>query len=75
MMKLYMFLLSTVHVINVYIDNSCVSEDETNTSKENVPPPLPVTYPKIYPIVVPKIIRYANTSHFIIVFVDVVHAY
>ena len=43
------------------------------SQKENVPPLLPVPYPKIYPIVVPKIINYANTSHFIIVFVDVVH--
>ena len=60
-----MFILSTVHVDNVWI-----SEDDTNSSKENVPPPLPVPYPKMYPIVVPKIISYANAAHFIILFVD-----
>ena len=64
-----------MHVMNVYVDNASIFEDDTNISKENVPPPLPVTYPKIYHIVVPKIIRYSNISHSIIVFVGVVHAY
>ena len=45
-----------------------------NRPKENLPQPILVTYPKIYPIVVPKIIIYANTSHLIIAFLDVVHA-
>ena len=69
-----MFPWNYVHFINAYVDNLCICEDETNSPKENVPPPLPIPYPKIYPIIVPKIISYANTSHFIIVFVDVVHA-
>ena len=43
--------------------------------KENLSPPLPLPYPKIYPIIVPGIIRCANTSHFIIIFVDAFHAY
>ena len=61
-----------MHVLNVYVDNVCILEDETNSPKENVPPPLPVTYPRIYPIVVPEIISYTNTSHLIIVFVYIV---
>ena len=40
---------------------------DTNSPIENVPPPIPVPYPNIYPIVVPRLIRYVNTSHFIIV--------
>ena len=67
-----MFTWSSVHVMNEYVDNVCIREDETNSPKENVSPPLPIPYPKIYPIIVPKIISYDNTSHFIIVFVDVV---
>ena len=68
-----MFTWIAVHVINEYLYNVRINEDENNSPKENAPPPLPVPYLKIYPIVVPKIISYANTSHFIIVFVDVVH--
>ena len=62
-----------MRVINVYVDHVWAPEDDTNIPKENVPPPLPDSYPKIYPISVPKIISYASTSHFIIVFFDVVH--
>ena len=61
--------------MNAYVDNVCMHEDGTNLPKQNVPPPLSFPYPKIYLIVVPKVISYANTSHFIVVFVDVVHAY
>ena len=57
----YMFSFSTVHVINEYVDNASIREDDTNTLKENVPSPIPVPYPKIYPILVPKIISYSNT--------------
>ena len=64
-----------MHITNEYVDNVCIFKDDNNSSKENVPPPLPLPYPKIYPITVPGIIRYANTSHFIIVFVDAVHVY
>ena len=61
--------------MNAYVDNAPIFEEDTNSSKENVPPPLPVPYPKIYHIVVPKIIRYSNNSNLNIVFVGVVHAY
>ena len=73
MIRSYMFHCSNVHVINAYVDNVCICEDEVNIPKENVPPPLPVPYSNIYPILVPNIVSYTNTSHFIIVFVDVVH--
>ena len=73
MMRSSVFPWSNVN-INAYGDNVCISKDNTNSLEENVPPPLPVTYQKIYPILVPKINIYDNTSHFIIVFVDVVHA-
>ena len=69
-----MFNWSTVHVMNVYVDNVCIREDDNNIPRENVPPPLPLSYPKIYPIIVPEIISYANTSHFIIVIFGAVHA-
>ena len=68
-----MFTCITVHIMNAYVDNVCIREDDTKCPKENVPPPLPIPYPKIYPIVVPKLIRYFNTSHFIILFFDIVH--
>ena len=59
--------------MNAYVDNVCICDDDSNSPKENVPPPLPLPHPKIDPIIVPGIIRYANISHFIIVFVDAVH--
>ena len=68
-----MFTWSNVCVMNVYIDNLCIFEDDTNRPKENVPPPLTLTYPKIYPKTVPGIISYSKISHFNIVFVDAVH--
>ena len=68
-----MFPWIDLHVMNSYVDSASIFEDDANSSKENVPPPLPVPYPKKYHIVVPKIIRYSNTSHSIIVFVGVVH--
>ena len=63
-----MFPWITVHVMNAYIDNVRISEDDNNTQKENLRPPLPLPYPKIYHLIVPGIISYANTSNFIIVF-------
>ena len=69
-----MFPWSTMHVMNVYVDNVCIREYDTNVPKENVPPPLTLPCPKLYPITVTGIITYANTSCFIIVFVDAVHA-
>ena len=69
-----MFPCITVHVMNSYVDNLCIREDDTNSPKENLPPPLPLFYPQIYPIIVPGIISYANTSHFIIIFFGAVHA-
>ena len=68
-----MFPWSTVHVMNAYVDNVYICGDYNNTPKENVPPPLPITYPKIYPIIVPGLICYAKNSHLIVVFVDAVH--
>ena len=59
--------------MNAYVENVCISEDENNILKENVPPPLPFPYPKIYPIIVTGLISYANTYHFIVVFVDEVY--
>ena len=70
-----MFPCIYVHVMNSNIDDICICEDDNNTPKENVPPPLPLLCPKIYPITVPGIFIYANNSHFIILFVDAVHAY
>ena len=69
-----MFPWSTVHVMNSYEDNVCIREDDNNIPKENLPPPLHLPYPNIYPITVPGIIIYANTYHFIIVFFGTVHA-
>ena len=69
-----MFPWNTVHVMNAYVDNVCICEDDKNSPKENVPQPITLTYPKIYPIMVPGIIRYANTSHFILVFFGPFHA-
>ena len=43
-----MFTCITVHIMNEYVDNVCIREDEKNSPKENVPPPLPLSYPKIY---------------------------
>ena len=60
--------------MNSYVDNVCIFEYDTNIPKENGPPLLPVPYPDIYPIVVPKLIIYVNTSHFILLFVNVLHA-
>ena len=70
-----MFPWSTMHVMNAYVYNICICEDDNNSPRENVPPPVPLSHPKIYPIIVPGIISYANTSHFIIVFFGAVHAY
>ena len=69
-----MFHWSNMHVIDENLDNAQIRVDDTNRSKENVPPPLPVLYTKNYLIAVPKIISYANTSHFFIVFVEVLYA-
>ena len=69
-----MFPWGTVHVMNKFVDNACICEDDKNTPKENLLPPLPLSYPKIYPTIVLEIISYANTSHFIIVFFGAVHA-
>ena len=63
-----MFTWSNMHVMNEYVDNVCILEDEKKSPKENVPPQLPLLNPKIYPIIFPGLIRYANTSHFSIVF-------
>ena len=65
-----MFPWSIVHFMNAYVYNVLICEDDNNSPRENVPQPLTFSYPKIYPIIVPGIISYANTSHFIIVFVD-----
>ena len=69
-----MFPWVAVHVMNAYVDNVCILEDDNNIPKENIPPPIHLPYLKIYPILVPEIISNSNTSHFIIVFVDVAHA-
>ena len=68
-----MFPWSNVYVMNAYVDNVCIREDDNNSPKENLPPPLPLNYSKIYPIIVPGIISYASTSNFIIVFFGAVH--
>ena len=60
--------------MNTYVDNLYNIEDDNNSPKENVLPPLPLSYPKVYPIIFPGIISYANTSHFVIVFFGAVHA-
>ena len=60
--------------INEDIYNSFIHEDDTNSQKENVPPPLPLPHPKIYPVIAPGLISYSKTSHLIILFIDAVHA-
>ena len=72
-MRSSMFPWSNLHAMYAYLDSLCIFEDDTNRPKENVPPPFPLTYPKIHLTIVPGIIRYSNTSHFNIVFVDAVH--
>ena len=62
-----MFPWSTIHRMNTYVDNVFICEDENNNPKQNVPPPLPLPYHKIYHIIVPGLISYANTFHIIIV--------
>ena len=47
-----MFPWSTVHVMNACVDNVCIPEDDNNVPEENLPPPFPLPYPKIYSIVV-----------------------
>ena len=64
-----------MHVMNAYVYNLCIHTDDTKRPIENAPPPITLPYPKIYPIVVTKIISHANTYHLIIVFVGVIHAY
>ena len=73
-MRWSIFTWITVYVMNVYVDNVYTREDDTNIPKENIPPPLTFPYPEFYPIVVNNIIKYVNTSHFLILWVDVVHA-
>ena len=41
-----MFPWSTVHVMNAYVDNLYIREDDINIPKENLQPTLPVTYSK-----------------------------
>ena len=74
MMRSSIFHWSNMHVMNAYVDNVCFCEDDNTRPKETVSSPLPLLYPKIYPIIVPGLIIYANTSHFIIVFSGSVHA-
>ena len=69
-----MFHWSTVHVMDAYLDHVCIRVDENNKSRENVPPKITLPYHKIYPIIVPGIVRYVNTSKFILVFFGAVHA-
>ena len=66
-----MFTWSNVHIMNAYVVNVCIREDDKKSPKM-LPPPLPITYPKMYSIIFPNIISYANTSHLIIAFVDIV---
>ena len=35
-----MFPQSTVHVMNAYVDDVFIPEDDTNIPKENIPPPF-----------------------------------
>ena len=69
-----MFIWSTVYVMNAYVDNVFICEDNNNSPKQTVPPPLPLPYRKIYPIILPGLIKYFKTSHFIYLFVGAVHA-
>ena len=73
-MRSSMFPCSNVHVMNAYVDNVCILDYDTNNPKGNLSPTFPVPYPNIYTIVVPKPVRYVNTSYFIILFAGVVHA-
>ena len=38
-----MFPGSNMHVMNVFVDNAYIHEADTNSPKENVPPPLHVS--------------------------------
>ena len=68
-----MFPLINVPVMNVHVDNVYIREENNNSLEENVTLPIIIPFPKIYPMLVPKIIINANTSNFITVFFDVVH--
>ena len=41
-----MFPWSNVHIFNAYLYNLSIHEDDKDIPKENLPPPLPLTYPK-----------------------------
>ena len=69
MMISSIFNWNNVHVMNAFVYNVCIHDADTNSPKENLQPPLPIPYLKIYPLVVSKIIRSAKTSYLIIVFV------
>ena len=69
-----MFHWSNFNVMNECVYILCISEDGTNSPKEKGPLWIYVPYPKIYPILVPKLIIYFRISHFIILFLDVFHA-
>ena len=69
-----MFPWSNIHCMDEYVVHLCIHEDEKNNKKRNVPTPLPLPYPKIYLIIFPGVISYANTSHYVIVFFGAVHS-
>ena len=72
-MRLSMSPCINVHVMNECVYNLYIREYDTNIPKENLPPPLPVTYQNIYPVVFPNTISYTSTSNFIIIFFDIFH--
>ena len=74
-MRYSILTYSNVNVMNSYVDNVCISEDESDNPKENAPPTLPFPYSSIYPVIFCGLISYVNTYHFIILFFYVVHAW
>ena len=72
MMRSSMFPCCNANVVNTFVYNVFIHEDDTNTPKVDRPPPLHVTHLKIYPIVVLNLIINVNTSHFIVVFFAIV---
>ena len=73
MMRSYMFSWITMHFVSSYLESFCIFDDKPNSSKENAPPPHFVNDPKIYPIVVSKMISYVRLYCLNIIFVDIAH--
>ena len=60
-----MFTWSNIHVMNVFVDNVWNHEADTNSPKQMYQQQFLFNAQYIYPVLVPKVIKYANTSYLI----------